>query len=97
VISSDDYQIDTDTGRIELTGDRFFSGPRVIKAVYTGGYTSIPYMVRAGALAWIAKAYQDWAHQSQSVTSRSGEESSTYDKDDVGAWVKAVRAYRKPV
>jgi hypothetical protein len=47
-ITSADYEMDADTGRVELTGASFVSAFRTTKATYTGGFSTVPYdLVRA--------------------------------------------------
>jgi len=76
-ISSDDYELDGTSGRIFLTGDLFMSDRHVIKAVYTGGYATIPYDLQRAALEMVAQNFLLTDAKAQSAESRSDDKGGT--------------------
>jgi len=76
-VSSDDYEIDATTGRILLTGTTFISGQHVVKAVYTGGYSTIPYDLENAAVEMVAQRYELTDHHAFSTDSRSNDKGGT--------------------
>jgi len=100
-ISSDDYNLDANSGRLVLTGYVFSYGPGIIKATYTGGYAdgSIPLDLRIAAKIRLARLYRLWKSAAYGTESRSDDQGGMtgYMHKDHPAETAAILKYRKPV
>lgn len=72
LISSDDYQLDSDAGRIILDGDFFTPSPHIknVKIVYLAGYTeaNMPQSIKLAIMKLAASDYQEAATHMNAVT-----------------------------
>ena len=94
-ISSDDYVVYEDMGKLWLTGDSFLYDRYVIKVTYTGGYSTIPYDLQRACRELVAQGYELLQHHAYSGE-RSNEAGVTnYRLDDLPNVKAAIRRYRK--
>ncbi len=99
VISSDDYELDDDSGRILLTGAVFIKDHHVIKAAYTGGYSTIPYDLQRAVVEMVARNFLLTDSKAQATVSRSDDKGGTtrYKHDMSEAVERALDRYTKTV
>ena len=100
LIDSDDYQVYTNGGYIVVTDAGLDVGARVIKVVYNGGYSTIPYDLKMAAIELATYWYEKFkSHRVglKSVSSASNAGSDTYAEDMPGAVKKAITRYSEKV
>jgi len=92
-IASTDYVLYTETGRLVLVGTSFFWDIGTIQAVYTGGFSTIPYDLQETALELIAQRYRASTAHSENkdnITNDAGSE--TYYRE-MSPWNLSVIAH----
>ena len=96
-VDSDDYEIEATSGRILLTGTTFIEGQHVVKAAYTGGYSTIPYDIENAAAEMIGQRYELTDHHAFSTKSRSNDKGGTTSyKHEISEMVeRVITKYRK--
>jgi len=96
-ISSTDYELDGTTRRILLTGDVFSTERHVIKAVYTGGYSTIPYDLQRAVVAMVTQNYELNDLHALSTKGRSNDKggSTTYMHEMLPIVERAIKRYTK--
>jgi len=100
LIDSDDYQVYAKGGYIVVTDAGLDVGARVIKVVYNGGYSTIPYDLKMAAIELATYWYEKFkSHRVglKSVSSASNAGSDTYAEDMPGAVKKAIARYSEKV
>ena len=96
LIAATDYVLYTETGKIWLTGTAFLDDARVIKAAYTGGWSTIPYDLQGLCVQLIEKRYTRRKSEGKTSTSDESGKSTSWDVyiDD---YAKAVIAKYRSV
>jgi len=96
LIAATDYALYEDTGRVVLTGDAFLRDIRVIKAVYTGGFSTIPKDIEEAALEIIAQRFRMADAKGEDKVSSSNDGGSTSYIKDLSPFVeRTIARYRK--
>ena len=97
-ISSDDYELEATTGRIYLTGTTFVNDRHVIKAAYTGGFTTVPHDLQRAAVEWVTQRYELNDHHAYSTKGRSKDKggTTTYMHEELPSVTAAIKRYTKP-
>lgn len=96
LIASTDYALYEQTGRLVLTGDAFLRDIRVVKAVYTGGFSTIPYDIEEAALELIAQRFHMADSKGEDKSSISNDGGTTAYLKDMSPFVSSVIArYRR--
>jgi len=94
-IASTDYVVYEDEGKLWLTGTSFLFDRQVIKVVYTGGYSTIPYDLQRACRELVAQGYELADHHAYSGE-RSNEAGVTnYRLDQLPNVTAAIKKYRK--
>ncbi len=98
-IVSTDFALYTEEGRIYLTGETFLRDQFVIKATYTGGYSTVPHDLQRAAVEWITQRYELNDHHAYSTDSRSEDKGGTtrYKHDELDSVKQAFLDYTRTV
>jgi len=72
-ITASNLSLYEDEGKIKLHSDVFGTDAYSIKAVYTGGYSTIPYDLRQAAMFSVIQSFENMDHHALSTQSRSND------------------------
>ena len=98
LIDEDDYQVYTNGGYIVVTNAGLDVGARVIKVVYNGGYSTIPYDLKMACIELAAYWYEKYKSHRVGLKSVSNDAGSdTYIEDMPGAVKQAIARYSEKV
>jgi hypothetical protein len=99
LIAATDYSLYAEEGRIYLTGTTFLRDQYVIKAAYTGGYTTVPHDLQRAAMEWVTQRYELNDHHAYSTDSRSNDKGGTtrYLHTQLGSVKQALLDYTRTV
>ena len=89
-ISSDDYVLYDQRGEVWLTGTSFINDKRVIKATYTGGYSTIPYDIQEACVTLVEFYYHGLNQQAVNKTTISNDGGSVTLRETIPLEVSNV-------
>ena len=97
IIASGDFVLYEDSGRVVLTGTTFTQDFKIIKAEYTGGYSTIPYDLQQEVIMEVARIFQSYEHKTFIASSRSTDLAGTtsYVVDERSAFKAALQNYTR--
>ena len=98
LIATTDYQVYTNGGYIVVTSAGLDAGAKVIKVIYNGGYSTIPFDLKMACIELAVYLYEKYKSHRVGLKSVSNDAGSdTYAEDMPGAVKAVIKQYSEKV
>jgi uncharacterized phiE125 gp8 family phage protein len=97
-ITSDEYVLNPDRGKITLTEDIFYKGVQVVKCLYTAGYVTVPKDLEIACLIIVDYLYKGFSNHMWGVRSTGVDDKRIDYRDNIPVQARILlQPYRKAV